>query len=56
MVARYLPGLGDPMLMTLPELGEWGDILADMLQREFGSSGGNDHRARVEADMRRLYG
>jgi hypothetical protein len=57
MVARYLPGLGDPMGMELPEVEAWSTAMAEILRRENGdSSGATDHRARVEADMRRLHG
>jgi hypothetical protein len=58
MLARYAPGLGDPMGMTLPDLQEWHNAVAALLEREFGKpdSGATDHRARVEAEMRRLHG
>jgi hypothetical protein len=56
MVARYLPGLGNPMDMELPEIESWSTAMAEILRRENGdSSGVSDHRARVEADMRRLH-
>lgn len=57
MVARYLPGLGDPMDMTYVDLEAWTDPMAEIIRRENGSSRDEDsHRARVEADMRRLHG
>jgi hypothetical protein len=57
LVARYLPGFGNPLDMTLPELEGWADALAHILERENGTSGDAvDHRARVEAEMRRLHG
>jgi hypothetical protein len=57
-LARYCPGLGDPMSMTVPELMQWNDTLSAVLEREFGkpSNGQVDHRARVEAEMRRIHG
>ena len=57
-VARYCPGLGDPMSMTVGELMEWGQALNTVLEREYGKPDGGavDHRARVEEDMRRLHG
>ena len=57
MVARYLPGLGDPMDMTYPELQGWDGALSHILRMEFGGGDDHDdHRARVEAEMRRLHG
>ena len=56
-IARYLPGLGDPLDMTMHELDEWGEALYGILRREnAGADDATDHRARVEADMRRLHG
>ena len=55
-IARYMPGLGDPMDMTLPELEAWTIEAARILQRENGTEGEPDHRARVEAEMRRIHG
>ena len=57
LIARYLPGFGNPLDMTLPELEGWAAALACILERENGPSAeGDDHRARVEAEMRRLHG
>lgn len=57
IVARYMPGLGDPMGMTLADMQAWSDALVYVLERENGrKSDADDHRARVEADMRRLHG
>lgn len=57
MVARYLPGLGDPMDLTYADLEVWADPMADIVSRENGASGDErSHRARVEAEMRRLHG
>ena len=57
MVARYLPGLGDPMDLTYADLEAWADPMADIVSRENGASGDErSHRARVEAEMRRLHG
>lgn len=58
MIARYAPGLGDPMDMTLPDLQEWQAALGMVLDREYGKPDTEavDHRARVEAEMRRLHG
>lgn len=53
-IARYLPGLGDPMALTLPDYEEWMAALAYVLERENG--GGEDgHRRIVEDEMRRLH-
>lgn len=58
MLARYAPGLGDPMDMELPDLREWQAAVVSLLEREYGkpTGGSIDHRARVEEDMRRLHG
>ena len=57
IIARYMPGLGDPMGMTLAQVQAWSDALVYILDRENGTkSDGSDHRAKVEADMRRLHG
>lgn len=56
-IARYMPGLGNPLDMTVSEVEGWCEALAYVLQRENGSSEDEtDHRARVEADMRRIHG
>ena len=56
-IARYMPGIGDPMALPLPELEAWGAAISGILQRETsGPAEASDHRARVEADMRRLHG
>lgn len=46
------------MSMTVPELMQWNETLGTVLEREFGkpSEGKVDHRARVEAEMRRIHG
>lgn len=58
MLARYAPGLGDPMGMDLPDLRQWQAAVVALLEREYGKPDPEavDHRARVEADMRRLHG
>jgi len=58
MLARYAPGLGDPMGMAVPDLQEWQKAVITLLDREFGKPDDEavDHRARVEAEMRRLHG
>lgn len=43
------------MDMTLPELEGWAPTLSELLQRELGGGGADDHRARVEAEMRRIH-
>jgi len=53
-IARYLPGLGDPMAMTLPEYEQWMPALAHILERENGT-GDSSHRRIVEDEMRRLH-
>jgi hypothetical protein len=45
------------MDMTYVDLEAWADPMAEIIRRENGSSRDEDsHRARVEADMRRLHG
>ena len=58
MLARYAPGLGDPMDMTVPELQDWQKAVGGLLEREFGkpSQRDVDHRAIVEEQMRRIHG
>lgn len=56
-MARYLPGLGDPMDMDLPELDGWMDAITEVLRLEGGSGKGDgSHRAMVDEQMRRLHG
>jgi hypothetical protein len=56
-IARYLPGLGSPMDLTLDEIRDWMDALNAILRDEQpGMDPAADHRARVEAEMRRLHG
>lgn len=57
MVARYLPGLGNPMDMTYAELEAWDGAMLHILRSEFGPGAEeSDHRARVEAEMKRIHG
>jgi hypothetical protein len=57
MLARYLPGFGNPLEMTLEEVEGWGAALDAILRAENGTQeDATDHRARVEAEMRRLHG
>lgn len=57
MIARYLPGLGNPLDMTIRDLETWSQALSYILERENGAGPeATDHRARVEAEMRRLHG
>ena len=57
MLARYLPGFGNPLDMTLEEVEGWGAALDGILRAENGTQEDvTDHRAIVEADMRRLHG
>jgi len=45
------------MDMTLPEVNDWIAALSHILRDENGSMDpATDHRARVEAEMRRLFG
>ncbi len=56
-MARYLPGLGDPMDMDLPELDAWMEAITEVLKLEGGGGKGDgSHRATVDAEMRRLHG
>jgi len=57
MLARYLPGFGNPLDMTLEEVEGLGVALEGILRTENGTQEGDvDHRARVEAEMRRIHG
>lgn len=57
MLARYLPGFGNPLDMTLEEVEGLGAALEGILRTENGTHEGEvDHRARVEAEMRRIHG
>lgn len=57
IIARYLPGIHDPLGMDIGDLNALADAVGDILRMERGgSSGPQSHRARVEADMRRLHG
>jgi hypothetical protein len=57
MLARYLPGFGNPLDMTLEDVEALGAALEGILRAENGTSEDvTDHRARVEAEMRRLHG
>jgi len=57
IVARYLPGLGDPLDLDLCDLDTWMEAISEVLRLEGGSDRGDgSHRARVEAEMRRLHG
>jgi hypothetical protein len=45
------------MDMTLPEVEAWSEPMSEILRRENGTGNdADDHRARVEAEMRRLHG
>lgn len=58
-MARYLPGLGDPMGMDSSEIAVWMEVIGSILKIERGrqsDSGPQSHRSRVEDEMRRLYG
>ena len=46
------------MGMDLPDLRQWQSAVVALLEREYGKPDPEavDHRARVEADMRRLHG
>jgi len=45
------------MSMPLHEVMEWAKAMNTVLEREFGKpEAETDHRARVEAEMRRLHG
>ena len=57
VIARYLPGLGNPMDMSIPEIADWIAALNAVLRDEgSGMDPATDHRARVEAEMRRIHG
>ena len=45
------------MGMELPDIEAWSQSISDILKRENGTANDvDDHRARVEAEMRRLHG
>jgi hypothetical protein len=58
-IARYLPGLGDPMDLDTTEIAVWMEVIGAILKVERGRPsdiGPASHRSRVEDEMRRLYG
>ena len=59
IIARYLPGIGNPLDMDMSDLDVLMEVVNDIVRMEGGSgsgSGAGDHRARVEEQMRRLHG
>lgn len=47
------------MSMTVGDLMDWSEVLATVLEREYGKPGGDgttDHRRIVEEEMRRIHG
>jgi hypothetical protein len=57
IVARYLPGVHDPLGMDTSDLNILAEAVGDVLRIERGTSSGKDsHRARVENEMRRIHG
>ena len=59
IIARYLPGIGNPLDLDMTDLETWMDVVTEVIRMENGKgsgSGAGDHRARVEEQMRRLHG
>lgn len=58
MIARNLPGVGDPMQLPIDEFNGYLRSIFDYLKQQAGDSGGgaHDHRSYVEQQMRRLHG
>jgi hypothetical protein len=57
IVARFLPGIHDPMGMDTATLNVLVEAVGDVLRLERGGqSGPQSHRARVENEMRRIHG
>ena len=55
LIAKHLPGIGNPLDMSLGEVEAWAERLAEIISRENGDANGmSEHRARVEADMSRF--
>ena len=57
IIARYIPGIGDPLALDITEMDEWLVAINAVLALESGThKGESSHRARVEAEMRRIHG
>lgn len=59
IIARYLPGIGNPLDMDMTDLDALMEVVNEIIRMENGKgsgSGAGDHRARVEEQMRRLHG
>jgi len=50
-VVKLLPGIGDPFTMTVRQFN---GVCNALIDSDADTSTGGDHRAKVEADMRRL--
>mgnify|MGYP003625547890 FL=1 len=56
-IAKYLPGVGNPMSLPIDEFNGYLDEIIKMLKRESGSgSPVGDHRSFVDDQMRRIHG
>ena len=55
-IARYLPGLGNPLNLSIDEFNKYLFEIVDILKNENASMPGDaiDHRSYVEAQMRKL--
>ncbi len=51
MLARYAPGLGDPLALPVDEFTRYCEEVSDFVQLE---RSGGDHRAFVEVQGRRM--
>ena len=58
IIARHLPGIGNPLALPIDEFNGYLRSIFDYLKRQAGDSGGGayDHRSYVEQQMRRLHG
>jgi len=50
-VVRLLPGIGDPFAMTVRQFN---GVCNALIESDADNATGGDHRAKVEAEMRRL--
>ena len=52
IVAKLLPGIGNPLELTMKQFNG----ICENLSKESTHTDGSDHRANVEAEMRRIHG
>jgi len=56
-IAKYLPGVGNPMLLPIDEFNEYLDEIIKAMKRESTSaSPSGNHRSFVDEQMRQIHG